>query len=65
VTAPPDAVVFDGAAHTDVRHGAVLETDTAARTEVRAEERAEFGSAAVDVVRAARTWKTTLSGTDD
>src|SRR5262249_684367 len=52
VIAPADAVVLDGAAHTIVRDGAVLDTDPAPGAEARAEERAEFGGAVVGVVRA-------------
>ena len=52
MAAPADAVVFQGAAHAVVGHGAVLEADAAACAEARGEERAELRGAAVGVVRA-------------
>src|ERR1700735_4147107 len=54
VAAPADAVVFQGAAHTVVGHGAVLKADAAARAEAHSEERTELRSTAVRVVRADR-----------
>ncbi len=47
VAAPADAVVFQGAAHAVVGHGAVLQADAAARAETQGKERAELTGAAV------------------
>ena len=52
VTAPADAVVFQGAAHPVVGHRAGLQADAAACAEPPLEELAEFGGAAVGGVRA-------------
>lgn len=50
VAAPPDAVVFQSAAHPIVSYVAEPQTDAAASAEARGEERAEFRHAPVAVM---------------